>query len=108
VWASRRRRRPRQEWPHEGAGDGQDGIRRERDKLRDVFANKASVASAKAILNAQIAADNPTQFLHPLKESRDTRQHLRIVSGERSENGYAFHALALLRTRHRRPRRRAA
>ena len=70
------------------------------------------MASALAVAHrmsiAHIAADGPIQLLQRLQERRETCLKFRIVRSYGHEHPDAPHAVALLRTRRERPRRRAA
>jgi hypothetical protein len=66
----------------------------------------ASCFRTPTIVDLQVAADDPAQPLHRLREGRDSGGCQRIVGGEVREHSDAAHALALLRPRCERPPRR--
>jgi hypothetical protein len=67
-----------------------------------------TIARGPPIVNAQVAANRPAQFLQALRDGRDTCRRFRIVCGQRHEHTDASHPLNLLRARRKRPCRRAA
>ena len=85
-----------------------DDVRREGRNFRRVSANAVGFACAPTVLDPQVAADGPAQFLQPLRERRDADRCVRIVRGDVHEHADAPHALGLLRARRKRPRRRRA
>ena len=70
------------------------------------FARALGIARGRAMLDPQVAAFAPAQLLQSLQESRIAGLSLEIVLGEVREHADAPYALALLRARRERPRRR--
>ena len=71
-------------------------------------AQKFAVARTDAVLDPNVAPDDPSQLLQTLTKGCQASLPFRIVRGPRAEHPDAPHALALLRPRRQRPRRRAA
>src|SRR5947208_1968523 len=69
---------------------------------------RSALALRKAIVDADIAALRPSKPFEPMPERREARLVFRIVLGERHEHADPPHAVALLRPRRQRPRRRHA
>ena len=85
---------------------GQDDIRSKPDQFRRMPANLGGIASGPAGIDPEVAADGPAQQRQPLQKRPDPSLKLRIVRGCVQEYADAPHALALLRARRERPRRR--
>src|SRR5262249_8429238 len=96
------------QWSDRRTARGEDHIRRERDQLGRVFAGVILIARGPAVVDRNVGPDRPTQLLQPLQKSGVAGLHLRIVCRIGHEYADAPHALALLRARRERPRRRAA
>src|SRR5262249_51366493 len=77
-------------------------------QFRRVFANSVGVGDAPAAIDADVAAVKPAQLREPLEERRYAGLKLRIVSGAGHQHADTPYALALLRARRHRPRRRGA
>ena len=87
---------------------GQDYVRRERDQFGRILPKTRYIAQGEAVVDLHIAALGPAQLLQLFQERSVARPCLRIVFGQVREHADAPNALALLRPRRHRPRRRAA
>jgi hypothetical protein len=104
----RHRARRLQQRSHGRGAMRQDDVRRHRGQFCRVFANDVGIASAPAIIDPQVAADDPSQLPQLLQERPDAELCFRVVRGEGQEHADAPHALGLLRPRRERPRHRRA
>src|SRR5262249_53393546 len=77
------------------------------DEFGGVFGIAVVSARAPANVDPRVAAADPAQFLQPLPEGRHESPAIRVVLGQIEQHADASHALALLRARRVRPRRRA-
>jgi hypothetical protein len=85
---------------------GKNDVGGERDQFGSVFAIIVGIAAAPAVIDPDVLADGPTQLLETKR--REAGLAFRIVSRGSRQHADAPHSLALLRTGHRRPRRRTA
>jgi hypothetical protein len=77
------------------------------DQLLRERSHPSDVTGAPTKIDPHVAAIRPIQARKRLNERRDFRFRERIVFVERHEHADAPYAVALLRPRHHRPRRRA-
>src|SRR5205807_3937381 len=87
---------------------GQHHVRGERRKLCHKCSLALGVYCTEAIIDPQIAAHRPAQFLQLLHERGHASESLRIVRSEAREPTEATHRSVLLRQCADRPRRSAA
>jgi hypothetical protein len=73
-----------------------------------VFTNFNNISCGPAGVDPHVAADAPAQRLQPWQERPDAGLIFLIVRGCGQEHTDAPHAVALLRPRRHRPRRRAS
>src|SRR5262249_28160346 len=66
------------------------------------------IAATPPDVDAHVAADGPAELLQPLQKRRVAGLAVGIIRRQVHQHGDAAHALALLRARRERPRRRAA
>src|SRR6516225_6672125 len=90
------------------AGGGQNNVRRERNQFRRILSHGICTRATPTVVDPHVAARSPPCFLQTLCERANTSVPFRIVSSQIDEHADAPHALALLRPRRERPRRRAA
>ena len=64
-------------------------------------------AAAPAVIDADVLADGPTRLLETLRKRREAGLSFRIVRRKGHQHADAPHALARLRARSERPRRRS-
>src|SRR5262249_30060585 len=86
----------------------QDDIGRECDQFRRIYATAVGIESTPTVVDPHVATDGPAQLLQTLRECGDAGRCFRIVRGQVQKHADAPYALALLRARRQRPRRRAA
>src|SRR5262249_15124421 len=84
----------------------QDDVGLQADQLLRERSYPIDVTAAPTKVHPHVAAIGPTQVRKRLHERRLAKLHLRIVFVERHEHADAPYAVALLRTRRERPRRR--
>src|SRR5262249_48333700 len=68
-----------QQWRHDRVAGAKDDVRRERGQLLGVLANVGCVTQGPAITHLHVAADEPTQWLHPLLKRLDAGLRVRIA-----------------------------
>src|SRR6185312_6230392 len=78
------------------APGGHEHVRRERNKVRRVFANVVGVASGPAIVQLQVAAFGPAELLQSLNKRLDAYLGFRIALYGLQQHADAPHTLALL------------
>src|SRR5262245_54794691 len=78
-----------------------------RNQLRRVAANLGDIGDGPAGVDPHVPTDRPIQHRQSLQERPDAGLKYRIARRCGHEHADAPHPLALLRTRHERPRRRA-
>ena len=81
-------------------------VRRERDQFLGPLAKALAIERTPAMIKPQVAADSPAQLLQSLLERRHVKLRFLIVGRQVHQRADAPHALALLRARRQRPRRR--
>jgi len=84
------------------AAGGENDVRPQRDQLCCVSANDLRIATAPAIVDADVAPVAPAQLLELFREHCGSCQGHRLV-GDAGEGAEAPHPLALLRPRRKRP-----
>src|SRR5262249_42437464 len=97
-----------QQWRRTRIAGSEDDIRRESHQVGCIGAEAIGIARSPSGLDLHIAADGPARLLQTLQKYSIARLSERIVRIRVHEHADAPHALALLRPRHSRPRRRAA
>src|SRR5262249_48559545 len=90
------------------AAAGEYDVRRERDQLCRVFASIVYFAQRHAVVDPQVIAVVPSQFLQCLQERRYAPALFRIVFSQVRKHADASHALGLPSVRDQRPRGRRA
>src|SRR5262249_22287903 len=90
-----------------GIGHREDEIRPRRDRFFRVDAHALSITVREAIIDLDIASDGPSERLQPLAQCHRTGLRFSIIRNSHQYDNPP-HPLALLRTRHERPRRRRA
>jgi hypothetical protein len=78
------------------------------DQLFRKHPHPVNIGGAPTNVDPQIAAIGPTQLLKPLREPGELGLSARIVFVRVDQHADPPHAIGLLRSRHQRPRRRAA
>jgi hypothetical protein len=85
----------------------QDDVGLQADQLLSELSYRIDVAAVPTNVHPHVAAIGPTQVRKRSSERRDATHIHGIVFVARHEHADPPHAVALLRTRHQRPRRRA-
>src|SRR5262245_46658578 len=88
---------------------GENHVRPEPDQFHGLLAGDIAIACIKTIVDSDVVVDVPPCLLKPVLEHPDAGLCFWIVLQQRHQHPDPAHALALLRTRRKRPRcRRAA
>ena len=87
---------------YDGWSVGNDYVWRQFYQLCHVGSYASRVTASPAIVDADVAAFYPSQFLKPLLQPFDPSQSFCVIS-DTHEHAYAAHVLGLLRARRERP-----
>jgi hypothetical protein len=90
------------------AADGEDCVRAKFDKVGRCGANEVHVVAGPALVELGVDAGRPTKFSQFLSEGAYACLHFEVAGRVWRQNPDPPHAVRLLRTRCKRPRRRRA
>src|SRR5262245_44526388 len=91
-----------------GCGSAEDHVRLQRHQFGSVGARSLDASPSPAIVDAKIAAFRPAELLQSFAEAPQPKLNYGITLVGRYQRADPSHALALLRPRRERPRRRRA